>query len=473
LGVAVVGALALAGCTASVAGVAGPVRYDPDVVAGLPIYDGANGERPGVRPADLSVEGSTGEGVDTLATDAVADVQDFWSTALPQAFPGKTFSPVDRLISYDSRVPRSQGEEVCGTNTSGYVNAFFCNSENLIAWDRGELLPVVQDTFSPMSVVLVLAHEYGHSVQRQADLVSKDDPTIVFEQQADCLAGAYLRHVAEGRSTFFTLDTSQGLNTVLAAAVAIRDPVGTDPRERDAHGSSFDRVTALSFGFTDGPTACAAITADEVSQRVFTVPTQLSSTSDTGDLPVDDRSVGLIVDSMEQVFPAAAGQPQVQVDLGGGDAQCADGSATPPVSFCPATRTISVAMDQLAEIGTPVSQPRDQLFSPVIRGDFSAFVLLASRYMLSVQQDAGVSLDDPLTGLRSACLAGAWAVATSDAGDIRLSPGDLDEAVSGLLSDAVGASDVRGNAVRSGFARVEALRTGVLQGRDACFSTYL
>ena len=143
------------------------------------------------------------------------------------------------------------------------------------------------------------------------------------------------------------------------------------------------------------------------------------------------------------------------------------------MSYCPATRTVAVDLPDLSAIGTPVSQPRNQLFSPVIRGDFSAFVLVASRYMLSVQQDAGVSLDDPLTGLRSACLAGAWAVATSSGGGIQLSPGDLDEAVSGLLSDSVGASDVRGNAVRSGFARVEALRTGVLQGRDACFSTYL
>ncbi|GAB2922594.1 zinc metallopeptidase LpqM [Rhodococcus aerolatus] len=464
--------LALAGCTSSVAGTAGPERYDPDVIAGLPIYDGANGERPGVRPADLTVEGTTGQGVDTLATDAVADVQDYWAQEFPQVFPGKTFTPVSRLVSYDSTLPRSRSEEVCGENTAGFVNAFFCNDDDLIAWDRGELLPVVEQTFSPMSVVLVLAHEYGHSVQRQAGLVSEDDPTIVFEQQADCLAGAYLRHVAEGASTFFTLDTSQGLNTVLAAAVAIRDPVGTDPRERDAHGSSFDRVTALSFGFTDGPTHCAEITPDEVSQRVFTVPTQLSSTSDTGDLVVDDRSIGLIVDSMEQVFPPAASAP-VQVDLSGAVGACQDGSDTPPVSYCPATRTIAVEVPALSALGTPVSQPRDQLFSPVVRGDFSAFVLLASRYMLSVQQDAGVALDDPLTGLRSACLAGAWAVATSDAGSIRLSPGDLDEAVSGLLSDSTGASDVRGNAVRSGFARVEALRTGVLQGRDACFSTYL
>lgn len=47
-------------------------------------------------------------------------------------------------------------------------------------------------------------------------------------------------------------------------------------------------------------------------------------------------------------------------------------------------------------------------------------------------------------------------------------PGDLDEAVSGLLTDGLAASDVNGETVPSGFSRVDAFRTGVLGGEQAC-----
>ena len=83
-------------------------------------------------------------------------------------------------------------------------------------------------------------------------------------------------------------------------------------------------------------------------------------------------------------------------------------------------------------------------------------------------------LTDPKTALRAACLSGAWTAATADggAGGLALSPGDLDEAVSGLLTDGLMASDVNGVTIPSGFARVDAFRSGVLGGRDACANRY-
>ncbi len=51
-------------------------------------------------------------------------------------------------------------------------------------------------------------------------------------------------------------------------------------------------------------------------------------------------------------------------------------------------------------------------------------------------------------------------------------PGDLDEAVSGLLTDGLAASDVNGETVPSGFSRVDAFRTGVLGGEQACEGRY-
>ncbi|MCY0610679.1 hypothetical protein OVV29_34680, partial [Klebsiella pneumoniae] len=91
--------------------------------------------------------------------------------------------------------------------------------------------------FGDMSVNGVLAHEFGHALQVMANLVTRKDPTIVREQQADCFAGVYLWWVAEGKSTRFTLSTADGLDHVLAGIITTRDPVmEADAEYDDEHG---------------------------------------------------------------------------------------------------------------------------------------------------------------------------------------------------------------------------------------------
>jgi hypothetical protein len=57
--------------------------------------------------------------------------------------------------------------------------------------------------------------------------------------------------------------------------ISFRDPLlteddyyGTD----DEHGSAFERISAFQFGFTDGPSSCAAIDAQEIGQRRGDLP---------------------------------------------------------------------------------------------------------------------------------------------------------------------------------------------------------
>ena len=155
-----------------------------------------------------------------------------------------------------------------------------------------------------------------------------------------------------------------------------------------------------------------------------------------------------------------------------------DAVATEPVSFCPSTNTIGINVDELAERGTPGRVGRRELMQTDITGDYNAYVLLASRYTLAMQQQRGQALDTPQTALRAACLAGVITAALSPSNaaesgaQVTLSPGDLDEAVSGLLTDGLAASDVNGDTVPSGFARVDAFRTGVLGGQVSCDSRY-
>lgn len=457
----------LAGCGSVIDGRPVSIYDNPFTVAGLPATDGPTGPRPGAPASTLPVRGADGSPADVLATQAVEDITAFWRAEYPTVFAGE-FRPVTDLVSWDPETAPAQSGMFCGDSTHGFVNAGYCTRDGSIGWDRTNLLPALMDTFGPMAVVMVMAHEYGHAVQHDSGLAGDDAPTLVLEQQADCFAGAFMRHVAQGDSAHFTLNTSDGLNSVMAAMVAVRD---TDPNDPESvHGTAFERVTAFQIGFTDGAGACTAIDEAEVESRRAQLPQQFATVGDTGEMPVTEETVAVTVDSLQSLF-ALPDEPRVVFT--GADTGCPDADATEPVSYCPATNTIGVSMPELVERGTPnAGGPND--LSTDVRGDFAAYVLVASRFTLAAQQAAGDTLTDPKTALRAACLSGAWtaAIAVGRAGQLTLSPGDLDEAVSGLLSDGLMASDVNGATVPSGFARVDAFRSGVLGGEDACANRY-
>jgi len=471
--VVVLAALTVAACAHEIEGTAVSIYDDPFTVAGLPVDSGPSGPRDGVPDADVVVDNTDGGDIDTLMGNAVADIESFWRQQYSTIARGD-FDPVDTLVSWDPSQRR--GPKFCGETTYDFVNAAYCSRGDAIGWDREFLVPQLVESFGPMSAVTVLAHEYGHAIQHKAGLVADDDPGIVFEQQADCFAGAFMRHVAEGRSEHFRLNTSDGLNNVLASMVLFRD---SDPNDPDSiHGSAFERVTAVQIGFTDGVAGCPRIDADEIETRRADLP-QYFDGSDDGELEVTADSVQMLFDSFRLVFDL---EDPPTLDLSGYDLGCTDAAATAPVSYCPATNTVGIDIVALADRGAPDRSPRAE-FSVDVRGDYNAYVLVASRFTLAVQKEAGLGLTDARTTLRAACLAGVISAALSPSSELAastgpndrmvwLSPGDLDEAVSGLLSDGLAASDVNGATVPSGFARVDAFRTGVLGGESSCTGRY-
>ncbi|MDV6264686.1 metallopeptidase [Rhodococcoides yunnanense] len=468
---ATAGLLLLASCAQSVGGNAVSIYEDPFTVAGLPVTSGPSGPRPGVPDSTIEVENAEGTDSDILATNAIDDIQQFWAEQYPALFKG-SFTPISNVVSWDASEDEGSGVRFCGDRTGGIPNAAYCTRDDSIGWDRTILLPALVDAFGPMSVVMVIAHEYGHAIQHQSGLVGDDTPTIVAEQQADCFAGAFIRHVAEGDSPHFTINTSDGLNGVLAATVAVRDVDPNDPES--VHGSAFERVTAVQIGFTDGAGACTSIDEAEIDSRRASLPQTFDDPDDSGELPVTEDSLGAFTRSFEQVLPVA--DPPA-VDYTGSDVGCSDAEATAPVSYCPSTNTIGVDVEDLAERGQPETPQRGDILPLNVSGDYGAYVLFASRYTLAVQKEAGQTLDDPQTALRSACLSGVITSAMSAENgstglEVILSPGDLDEAVSGLLSDGLAASDVNGTTLPSGFSRVDAFRSGVLGGKELCDSRY-
>ena len=462
-------ALAVAGCTTLVEGRALSMLNDPFRVGDLPAADGPSGPRPNAPDPTGTVVNTHNGPIDKLALLSVNDIEEYWKGAYRDSLKG-SFKPVDKLISYDSHDPNSP--VICRRKTYKFVNAFFNSRCNLIAWDRGVLFPLAERYFGEMSITGVLAHEFGHALQRMAKLVSASDPTIVLEQQADCFSGVYLYWVASGKSSRFTLSTGDGLDHVLAGLITMRDPV--EDRERDnEHGSALDRVSAFQMGFSTGAPACAAINMREVEQRRGDLPkilrTEDTGETETGEVPVNEDILSTLMEVMGQVF-----SPKQPPTLSYQPADCPDAKASPPASYCPATNTIVVDLPALAAMAKVGGREQHEL----PQGDDTALSIVMSRYALAVQHERGLPMQSPWTALRTACLTGYTHRKMAEPIDIPshkqllLSAGDLDKAVSGLLTNHMVASDADGATVPAGFTRIAAFRAGVTGKVDACYSRY-
>lgn len=461
------------GTTATVAGQSTSGLNDPFRVGGLRAADGPSGPRADAPAPTGEVAHTDGGDADRLALLAANDVEDFW-TANYAGLRG-TFRPIRKFLSYDSEDPTTP--EVCGDSPYGNPNAFFCPPEDLIAWDRGAMVPVGEKYFGPMSVAALMAHEYGHAIQNMAGLVTRRTPTVVAEQQADCFAGTYVRWVAEGHSTRFQISTGDGLNSVLAAAIAIRDPLMTPAQDamlEEGHGTALDRITAFQMGFVTGTSACAAIDLADVDRRRGELPMMLQQDRagdvQAGEVPIDERTLSTLTEVLGHVFGLAQA-PTLSLTNG---TPCPDARATAPASYCPATNTITVDLPALQKVG----KVEDEANLVLLQGDNTALSLVTSRFVLAVQHQRGLALNTAAAVLRTACLTGYADRSMADPVDVasgnvlQLTAGDVDEAVAGLLTNGQAASDVDGDTVPAGFTRINAYRSGLTGTADRCMRQY-
>ncbi|HUH68075.1 MAG TPA: neutral zinc metallopeptidase [Mycobacterium sp.] len=463
--------LVVAACTTFVGGRALSMLNDPFRAGGLPATNGPSGIRSNApNPTGMVVNTDNGA-IDKLSLLSVNDIEEYWKSVYSQSLKG-TFVPVGKLVSYDSN--DSSSPIVCHSDTYQLVNAFFTSRCDLIAWDRGVFMTVAQRYFGDMAVNGVLAHEFGHALQQMAKLVTRKDPTIVREQQADCFAGVYLFWVADGKSPRFTLSTADGLDHVLAGIITTRDPVmDADTENDDEHGSALDRISAFQMGFLSGTPACAGINMQEIEQRRGDLPTALrvdtNGNPETGEVPINEDTLSTLTEVLGRIF-----SPKQPPTLSYRPADCPDAKASPPASYCPVTNTIVVDLPALATMGK-VADAKEYTLP---QGDDTALSIVMSRYALAVQHERGLPMQSPWTALRTACLTGvvhrkmAEPIDLPSQKQLLLAAGDLDEAVSGLLTNHLVASDADGTSVPAGFTRIAAFRGGVAGDMDACYSRY-
>ena len=446
-------------------GHAGSMLYDPYRVGGLPAADGPSGARADAQPASGTVLNTDRGAIDRYTLLAINDIEDFWQHSYSDALPGG-FRPVSQLLSYDSNDPASP--PVCGNDTYQVVNAEYCPPDDVVAWDRGVLFPTAQKFFGDMAINGVLAHEYGHAVQRMAKLVNRSTPTLVKEQQADCFAGVYLRWVAEGHSPRFTLSTGDGLNRVLAGGIVLRDPIFTPENSIQAHGSALDRIGAFQVGFDEGVEGCAGIDVSEINQRHIdlALPPQVDSEGEVtaGQVPMNSNTLSTLMQQLGQVF-APIHPPTLALTQVG----CPDARATKAASYCPASNTISVDVPALQEMASPADLEQERL----PQGDNTAISVVTSRYALALQHERGLPLDSAVAAMRTACLTGVAQRKMAEPGNaLVLAAGDLDETVAGLLINGLVASDVNGSAVPAGFTRILAFRSGLPGDASVCYQRF-
>ncbi|QFZ22912.1 neutral zinc metallopeptidase [Saccharothrix syringae] len=411
------------------------------------------------------IRGTDGGPIDQLAATAITDINAFWEDAFPEVFGDPWRELEGGIYSVDTSDPSAAPPPCTEKAADVEGNAFYCPSADAIAWDRAALLPVLQDRFGDAAVVIVLAHEWGHAVQNRMGITPEAErreprrfPTILTEAMADCFAGSFIKWVNDGESGHLDIG-SDVLDSALGALVDFRDPVGTSPTDRSAHGNAFDRVSAFQDGYQQGTKFCAAMT---VENRAFTQEafTSRQDRERGGNLPFDEL--------LTEITPDLNAYYEAVVRQAGG--QWAEPRTTPteeepdcsgdqgPVAFCPADGSVEVEVkEELPELHAEI-------------GDFATGLLLASRYGLVARKAVGGGLEGEGAATGALCLAGAYTreVFTRQQG-FGLSPGDLDEAVKVLLAYDYAARDAVGeSALEPGFKRVEVFRGGVLEGIKAC-----
>jgi predicted metalloprotease len=446
--VALVAVLAAAGCT-YVDGVAEPVTADSVLVDG------------GVAPT--FVKGTDHGTTDVIAASTISDVQAFWKQHFPDVF-GKPWHDLTGGV-YSVDTASSKGAAPPCTEQASDVegNAFYCPSKDSVAWDRSALLPVLREEFGDAAVVVVLAHEMGHSVQARtsptADLARRDPdryPTILIETMADCYSGAFVRSVVDGKAAHLRITSAQ-LDKAIGALATFRDPVGTSSAEDGAHGDAFDRVSAFQDGYQQGPKLCAGMSVAnrQFTQRTFT---SLTDKARGGNVPLPDLVKAMEPD-LNAYFGGLAGSrwSAPKLTQSDGPVSCSAGGDQGPVAFCPDTRAVLLSAKGTISV----------LVSSI--GDYAAGTLLATRYALAALSALGRPTDSPTAGQSAICLAGAYtASAPSRNKTLRLSPGDLDKSVGVLLSYDYGSRNTAGTAIPTGFARVLAFRAGFTGGAKSC-----
>lgn len=180
----------------------------------------------------------------------VAHIDSFWARRFDEA--NQDYVPPTAVVPFAEPIVTA-----CGRADPGKEAAFYCVIDEKIYYSV-EFRDLIESRIGDFAWIIVIAHEWGHHVQAQLgfDLGVSLDLSIAaapieFEQQADCLAGAY----SVDAEMLGWLDPGD-VDEALYMTEISGDPAGTSWSDPDAHGSGADRIDAFLNGYSGGIGAC-------------------------------------------------------------------------------------------------------------------------------------------------------------------------------------------------------------------------
>jgi uncharacterized protein len=174
-------------------------------------------------------------------------LDEFWKKTFQELGWSQTFTynTPKKLIPYTQ-----PSQSPCGLLEM--KNAFYCSGDHSIYYDEGFVRSLYTNP-GDFSAVTVLAHEWGHSVQKDVGVLGgqKAFYSIQIELQADCYSGAFAKHIFE-LGYLEEGDLKEGGSTLLN----LGDRMDSKWFDQQAHGTPFDRVAYYDKGWKNGVRAC-------------------------------------------------------------------------------------------------------------------------------------------------------------------------------------------------------------------------
>ncbi len=363
--------------------------------------------------------------------DTVVSIESFWVESF-KAFAGSgRYAPLDRdrivgLSDDETELPPCARAGLTASDVEDNALAARCREGQLVLWDEDDLFEDLLRSFGDTGPTIVLAHEFGHVAQFQADTLGSAAPVIV-EQQADCLAGSYAAWAVDRGIAPF--DKPAALDAAVGAAVSFRDRPGLSPNTQRAHGSGFDRVRAFQDGFDMGVEFCAGYT--DIPPPITEIPFSATEFATGGNLGFEEL-LSLVTPYFNEFF------------LGEVDGW---------ERFEPTTVALTAWRAEHERVGDNATGTR-----------------LAMLFAAEAQDILGLETDTVDALLQQACVAGGafqplFPDEESSTVDLRLSAGDLDEAVITLSRLVESSIDLEPGFL---FELIAALRIGFTDGIEVC-----
>ena len=206
-------------------------------------------------------EGSQSQTMEQFLTTVTKDVDAYWTKAfedagLPEPRVSYGWIPAGSIATSACGGLGDSAAAYCSGDDTIYISEQFAS--DIYNGSLDHALPGSSQgygrTVGDFAVAYIVAHEYGHQIQDELGLFERygqQMPTMAFELQADCYAGAWANSAYQ-ENRLEDGDVEEALD----AALAVGDFDTANPGH---HGTPEQRREAWTRGFESGdPSACSS-----------------------------------------------------------------------------------------------------------------------------------------------------------------------------------------------------------------------